>query len=336
MQQHPVTCVIVQPISSTGIDYLKRNGVTVVHASAPDMDTVAAEMGNAQAVITRDAGFSRAAIDAAPQLRVIGNHGTGVDPVDVEYASSLGIPVVHTPGSNAVGVAEHAIALMLSLGRKLSSADEAVRRGDFDFKYRTPMRELSGKNVGIVGFGKIGKLTARMLSWGFKANVLVYQRSTDTTELKAEKFTPCGSLEELIRRSDIVSLHLPLTEDTRGMISEKELALFHRDSMLINTARGDLVDEQALVAALKAGRIAGAGLDVFHSEAMNPDHPLLECENTVLSPHIGGSTEEALERTALDVCRQVVEVIHGTRPKHMVNPAVWRRRKGGPREPRRK
>lgn len=320
-------CLLVQPIHDAGIRRLEEAGVAVRSASRPDMATVAAEIGDAVAVVTRNAGLDARAMDAAPRLRVVGNHGVGLDPVDVAHATRLGIPVVNTPGANASSVAELAIALMLALLKRLPQADRATRTGDGRFRYAARFRELSGKRVGIVGFGAIGRRTAEMLRGAFDADVLVWSRSAGDDDLARIGARRAPSLVQLARESDVVSLHLRLTPETRGLVDGAVLDAMKPDALLINTARGGLVETAALVAALAERRIGGAGMDVFAPEDVPLGDALLGLENAILTPHIGGSTEEALERTALTVAEQVLDVLAGRRPRHLVDPAAWERRR---------
>jgi D-3-phosphoglycerate dehydrogenase / 2-oxoglutarate reductase len=320
-------CLVLQPIHPDGLALLRAEGIEPVAASASDMATVAGEIAGAVAVITRSAGLSRAAIDAAPGLRVIGSHGIGVDRVDVEHAAALGIPVVHTPHANVESVAELAVALALAVAKQLRPADRAARAGDAGFKYVAPLRELAGKTLGIVGFGRIGRRTAEMFTQAFRMRLLVHDPSVPPGTVEALGGRACGSLEELLAQSDVVSLHVPLRPSTRGMIDARRLALMRPSAILINTARGAVIDEAALVAALRAGRLAGAGLDVFAAENLGPDDPLAGLDNVVLTPHIGGSSDEAARRTALSVASQVVDVLLGRRPDHLVGPDTWARRR---------
>jgi D-3-phosphoglycerate dehydrogenase len=318
-------CLIVQPIHARGIAVLRHAGITPRLASAFDMATVAAEVGDAVAAITRNAGFSRAALDAAPRLRVIGNHGIGTDPVDVAYATELGIPVVNNPTANVISVAEHAIGLMLAVARRMFSADQAARARDFRWKFSNPQVELFGKTLGIVGFGEIGRQTAARAVAGFGMVPLVYSPNAPDAALGGHR--RAATIEDLLREADVVSLHVKLTSTTRNLLSAERLALMKPSAILINTARGAAVDEAALAAALKAGRIFGAGIDVFAAEPPPEGHPLLDAPNCVLAPHVGGSTEEALVRTAEECARQVVDVLEGRRPLHIVNPESWDRRR---------
>jgi D-3-phosphoglycerate dehydrogenase / 2-oxoglutarate reductase len=323
----PQVCLVLQPIHPDGLASLRRAGVEPVAASAADMATVAGEIGGAVAVITRSAGLSRAAIDAAPALRVIGSHGIGVDRVDVEHATALGIPVVHTPDTNVESVAELAVALALAVAKRLVPADRAARAGDAGFKYVAPLRELAGKTLGIVGFGRIGRRTAEMFTRAFRMRLLVHDPHAPPGAVEALGGIACGTLEELLAQSDVVSLHVPLRPSTRGMIDARRLALMRPSAILINTARGAVVDEAALVAALRAGRLAGAGLDVVAAESLRPDDPLAALDDVVLTPHIGGSSDEAARRTALSVAAQVLDVLHDRRPDHLVDADMWSRRR---------
>jgi D-3-phosphoglycerate dehydrogenase len=319
-------CLIVQPIHPEGERLLRAAGLVPRLASAADMATVAREIGDATAVITRSAGLDAAAMDAARELRVIGSHGVGVNAVAVEHATALGIPVVNTPEANRVSVAEHTIALMLAAAKNLVAADRAGRRGNFDFKYGARLSELSGKTLGIVGFGGIGRKVAAMAKAGFGMDVVVLSGSADPAVLTELGYRSAPDLDSLLRVSDFVSLHRPLMPGATFLIGERELALMKPGAILINTARGALIDESALVAALKDDRIAGAALDVFQSEQMKADHPLLNAPNAILTPHVAGSTEEALKRTAEQVVERIVSALAGT-PLDVVNPEVWNRRR---------
>lgn len=315
-------CLVVQPIHDDGLAVLRLHGIEVLTAPDARPDTVLALVGGADAVITRNAGLSTAAIDAAPRLRVIGNHGIGLDPVDVERATVLGVPVVFTPHANAASVAELAVTLALAVAKRVLLADRATRAGDFGFKYRAPLRELAGGTLGVVGFGRIGRRTAEIFSRAFGMRVLVHALDTTEADLATVGATPVG-LDDLLAASDVVSLHVPLLPSTRGLIGARELARMREGAILVNTARGALVDEGALVDALEHGRIGGAGLDVYAREPMPPDARLLHLPNVVLTPHIGGSTREAASRTAIQVAEQVVDVLAGRYPAHLVNPAAW-------------
>jgi D-3-phosphoglycerate dehydrogenase len=309
------------------MERLVAAGIEPVLASAPTMAVVEREIADAVAVITRNAGLHRRAIDAAAHLRVIGNHGVGLDPVDVPHATALGIPVVNTPGANAVSVAELTVALALAVVKRIRAAEQATRRGDFAFKYSARIRELAGATVGIVGFGQVGRRAAAMFVHGFGMRLLVHAPSPDAAEL-ATLGGRQVDLCELLAESDLISLHLPLSPERHHMLDAAAIAGMKPGAILINTARGALVDESALAEALSVGHLAGAGLDVFEQEPIPLGHPLLGLPNVVVTPHMGGSSRQAGIRTALSVVEQVLEVLAGRRPAHLVNPAAWPRRRG--------
>jgi D-3-phosphoglycerate dehydrogenase len=319
-------CLIVQPIHPVGVRRLHDAGLTPRLATSADMTTVGHELADATAVITRSAGLTAAAMDAAPQLRVIGSHGIGVDAIALDRATALGIPVVNTPEANRDAVAEHTIALMLGVAKRLVQADAATRAGDFEFKYKNPTTDISRKVLGIIGFGGIGRRVAKMVTHGFTMDVTVFSESTSRAEIEALGYRAAGSLDALLAEADIVSLHRIALPNSPRLIGEPELGRMKSTAVLINTARGALVDEAALAAALKHLKIAGAGLDVFESERMPADHPLLTLPNVVLSPHCAGSSNEALERTAEQLVERVVAVLQGI-PMDVVNSEVWERRR---------
>jgi D-3-phosphoglycerate dehydrogenase len=321
------SCLIIQPIHGSGLERLRDARIEVRSASAPDMVTVAREIVGATAAITRNAGLDRSAIAAARDLLVLGVHGIGTDPVDIGYADEIGLPVVFTPYANVQAVAEHTIALMLAVMKRIPAADRATRAGKFDFKYNAGTRELCGKTLGIVGYGRIGRRVAATAQAAFELKVLAYSPSADPDRLTAEGIRKCDTLAELLAVADVISLHVPLRDATRQLIDADALAQMKPDTILINTGRGAVVDETALIAALETGRLAGAGLDVFESEAMAADYPLLRLNNVVLSPHLAGSAEECLARTAIEVAEQIIDVLRGRRPANLVNPEVWERRR---------
>lgn len=322
------TCLIVQPIHPAGVRRLEEAGIAARYASAQDMETVAREIGDCEAVITRNAGLKRIALDAAANLRVIANHGIGTNEIDVAHAGALGIPIIFTPNANARSVAEHAIAMMLALAKRLRESDAATRAGNWDWRYEGGMSEVSGKTLGLVGFGTIARLTAEMARAGFGMKVLVWSPRASDEAIAAAGATRADTLEALLAEADFVSLHRPLREDTRHTIDAAALSAMKKTAFLVNTARGALVDEAALAAALREGRIAGAGLDVFQKEPLPADSPLRECETAILAPHVAGATEDALRETALQCAEQIIDVLSGRRPPHLVNPEVWDRRRG--------
>jgi phosphoglycerate dehydrogenase-like enzyme len=230
--------------------------------------------------------FGEAVFAASPRLRLISIWGTGTDNVDLGAASRRGIAVTNTPGVAAHSVAEHALALMLAVARNIPRLDAAVRGGEWR---RGQSMELRGKTLGIVGLGAIGRAFAR-LGQGIGMRVIAWTVHPDPSLGFA-----LVDRDELFRTADVVSLHVRLTPEMRGMVGRRELELMKPSAILINTARGALVDEGALVEALSTGRITGAGLDVFETEPLPAEHPLTAFSNVVLTPHCAGITPEALE-----------------------------------------
>jgi len=307
------TVLITQPIHPAGVTRLEAAGLTVRHASSADMNVVRTEIADAVAVVTRSAGLNAAAIEAGNLLRVIGNHGSGLDAIDLDAAARRGVPVVRTPGANAPAVAEMTLALILATLKRLGDADRAVRAGDEDFKYRTRMGDLTGATVGIVGFGAIGATVAGILRAAFDVRLLVHTRTP-----RREAIDRVGgrsvSLKELVSASDVVTLHRPAEPNHRAVIDAALLALMKPTAVLINTARGSLIEEDALAKALRDGRLGGAGLDVARGDRLDPNHPLTAVPNVILTPHVAGSSEGALRRTALAVVDAVVEVLRKDPP----------------------
>lgn len=265
-------------------------------------------------------------IDANPRLKVISNYAIGVNNIDVQYATKQGIPVANTPGRAIVdAVAEHTFALMLAVSKRVCEADRFVRVG----KYRgwEPElllgTELVGKTLGIVGLGRIGSGVARRAQHGMGMKV-IYSDVKRNREFEREFSAKFLSLRELLKTADIVSLHVPLLPSTHHLIGGKELALMKKTAYLINTSRGPVVDEKALVQALKRKQIAGAGLDVYEFEPkLAPG--LAKQENVVLTPHIASATIEARSEMSLDAAENILAVLHGRKPKFLVNAEAYKK-----------
>lgn len=315
-------CLILQRIHDAGVEHLLAAGHEARLAASLEPEALLAEIADARVVLTRDARVDGPLMDAAPHLKVIGVHGAGVDNVDIAAATARGIPVVNTPGANARSVAEHALALAFHLAKALGPGERAARASDGTFKYRARMIELDGAVFGLVGFGAIGRETGR-LARALGMEVIVWTRRPDDPAVAGAGFTHVTDLNVLLARADIISLHLPGGAQTRHLIGAPQLARMKDTAYLINTARGTIIDEAALVEALREGRIAGAGLDVFETEPMPPSSPLIGFDNVVLSPHVGGSTQASLRRTAIALAAQVNDVLAGRRPAHLVNSEVW-------------
>ena len=264
-----------------------------------------------------------ALLEAASGLRAISNYAVGVDNVDLEAATARGLPVGNTPGVLTESTADLALALMLGIGRRLAEGDAYVRRGEWRTWEPGLLlgRDLHGATVGIVGFGRIGRAVGRRLE-GFGCEVLHASRGGGV------------ELDELLERSDVVTLHCPLTPDTRGLIDDAALGRMKPTAVLVNTARGPIVDTDALVRALRAGEIAGAALDVTDPEPLPGDHPLLEAPNLLVLPHLGSATHATRERMADMAVDNLLAGLAGERMPNCANPEVYGERvRSGPTRP---
>jgi D-3-phosphoglycerate dehydrogenase len=242
----------------------------------------------------------------APDLRVIGRAGIGVDNIDVEAATQRGIAVLNTPGGNTISAAEHTVGLLLALVRRVPWAHESMRAGAWD-RQKFQGVELSGKTLGVVGLGRIG---AHVATIARAFGMVVLAHDPFLTEAKAAELqVQLVPLDDMLKRADAVTLHLPLTEETRNLIDRRRLGLMKKTAVLINAARGGLVDEAALLEALKADKLAGAALDVFETEPLPPESPLRQADRVILTPHLAASTAEAQERVGLEICRLVRDAL---------------------------
>lgn len=296
-------CLIVQPIAPDAVRLLEEAGLSIHTAVSTAFADLEPHLVVAQAVITRNHGLSQREIEAAPNLKVVGVHGTGTEKVHKASLLARHISLINTPGVNAQSVAELAIGLMIACTRSLVKADHASRTGDHLFRQRYRTFEFSGRRLGLIGYGHIARLAACMAQ-AFGMEVATVSRFTPADTLRAQGIALMPDVDSLCAWADIVSLH-GIPED-KPVIDARRLALLGPAGFLINTARGALIDEDALVTALREGIIAGAGLDVLTVEPTLSDHPLLNCPNLVLTPHIGGSTEEALQRTGFEVASRVL------------------------------
>ena len=320
-------CLLIQPIHPEGIAILEAAGLEVRNASSTDTVIVCSEIAEAHAAITRNAGLAGEAMRAARNLQVLGNHGTGLDPVDLETAREIGLPVVFTPQGNVQSVAEHVFAQIMGVAKRTREADHAVRSGNFDYRYTRDFVELQGRTLLIVGFGAIGRRTAEIAYHGFAMRVLVHSPSVDPATIRQAGFEPAPDLDAALGLADVVSLHQRLTPSTSGLFDAARIARMKPGAILVNTARGAIVQPEPLIEAVRAGHLRGAATDVFEREPPQADHPYMAATGVLLSPHIGGATEEALIRTAVQTAEQVVDVLQGRRPPFLVDEDVWTRRR---------
>ena len=318
MSDDKLRVLVSDPISQDGLDILgSRPGITVTVKTDHRPEELLAAIKDYDALVVRSqTQVTAEVIAAAPRLRVIARAGVGVDNIDVRAATQRGIVVVNSPEGNTMAAAEHTIALMLALSRNLPAASASLRRGEWA-RSKLVGVEVYHKTLGVVGLGKIGtEVVRRAQALGMK--VLGYDPFI--TREHAERLgVEVMELAELLPRCDYLTLHVPLNKDTRGIIGAKQLALAKDRIRIINVARGGLVDELALAEAIKAGKVAGAAIDVFEKEPPPPDHPLLALDQVLATPHLGASTEEAQIKVAVDVCEQVVDILGGGQARTAVN-----------------
>jgi len=258
----------------------------------------------------------------APNLLLVSSNGAGFDPVDVDACTAAGVVVVNQSGGNANSVAEHAVGMMLTLSKRIIEADRALRREANVNRNALMGNEVQGKTIGIIGLGNVGRRIAELCRGLLHMNVLAYDPYLSATEMAARGAEKV-ELDGLLRRSDFVSISCPLSKDNRGMIGAAQFALMQKHAFFITTARGFIHDEDALADALRNKRIAGAGLDVWAKEPPPPDHPLLQFDNVLASPHTAGVTHEARENMGRIAAQQVLDTLDGKRPPRIINPEVW-------------
>ncbi|MBR0824047.1 hydroxyacid dehydrogenase [Bradyrhizobium manausense] len=257
-----------------------------------------------------------------PNLLLVSSNGAGFDPVDVEACTAAGVLVVNQSGGNAHSVAEHALAMMLTLSKRIIQSDRRLRRERNVNRNDLVGNEVEHKTVGIVGLGNVGRRIAALCSTLLGMKVLAYDPYLSAEEMAARGGEKV-ELDELLRRADFVSISCPLDKGSRGMIGVREFALMQPHAYFVTTARGFIHDEDALLGALRDKRIAGAGLDVWSKEPPPPDHPLLQFDNVLASPHTAGVTTEARQNMGRIAAEQVLAALDGKRPPRVINPAVW-------------
>ena len=316
--------LIVQPIHERGVRVFdERFDVRV--ASDPSVATVLKEIRGVAGVVVRTAPFPGEIIEAADALKVIGRHGVGVDNIDVKAATEKGIVVVYTPNANATSVAEHTITAIGALAKRAVSYDRATREGRWEIRNSYKAVDLDGKILGLVGIGRIGSMVARRAAAAYNMKVIAFDPYIRPETADRLGVSILARMDDVFGQADVVSLHTPLTPETRGLVNEAKLRLMKPTSFLINFSRGEVVDEKALCMALRSGVIAAAAIDVYDPEPPLKDNPLFALENILLSPHSAALTEECVIRMATGAAEGIVDVLSGKKPQYIVNPDVYHR-----------
>jgi phosphoglycerate dehydrogenase-like enzyme len=290
----------------------------LVVVKSKDRQELLALATEADYIVTATSRIDGAVLRAASRLKLVQHQGVGYDNIDLAACRAAGVPVALTPEGTTTGVAEHTFLLILALYKRLREAEASLRSGGWPvWELRTKSFELAGKTLGLVGFGRIGRAVALRAN-AFEANVVYFDPLRAEPDAEAALRVTYQPLDVLLRDSDIVSLHLPLSAETRHVIGERELGLMRRHAILVNTARGPLVHEPALVRALREGRIAGAGLDVFEQEPPRADNPLLQLDSVVVTPHISAGTVDAYRTKMQAVSANIQRIARGERPANAI------------------
>ena len=318
---HPIYADILKARADVRLDRLENESPDDVSASILSAAHVY-QIGAARDELARHFHVDADLLRRAPNLLLVSSNGAGFDPVDVEACTAAGVVVVNQSGGNANSVAEHAIGMLLTLSKRIIEADRALRREANVNRNALMGTEAQGKTIGIVGLGNVGRRIAELCRGLLHMNVVAYDPFLSATEMAARGGEKV-ELDDLLRRSDYVSISCPLTKDNRGMIGAREFALMQSHAYFITTARGFIHDEAALAEALRNKQIAGAGLDVWAKEPPPPDHPLLQFDNVLASPHTAGVTKEARENMGRIAAQQVLDALDGKRPPRIINPEVW-------------
>ncbi len=314
-----ITVIVTEVINPAGVVYLNDRGVNVIELPPGSTgETLAGLIADADGLITRGSiAITWELMKSSPRLKVVGVHGIGCDHVDLVAAKELGKVVCNTPDAVTVTVAEMAMATTLALLRNVVSSDKAVRAGQWKRKYSGLIGvELDGMKVGIIGMGRIGKATAvRMQAFGAKIS---YWSRTRKPGLEEELGFRWMELDDLLRESELISLHIPATPETRKIIDAGRIESMRDGVYIVNTARGKIIDEEALIKALQSGKVKAAALDVFENEPLGTDSPLCSMDNVILTPHLSASNVAGMIRMAVQVAEGVLKTIKGGRPDNPV------------------
>ena len=311
----------VWPTTEPEREVLSEIGAEVVEAPDGSEDTLTALAVDCDGIMTCFAQVTPAVVRAAERCRVISRYGVGVDNIAVDVATELGIPVTYVPDYCVDEVSDHVMALLLAWNRQIGFYDGVAKSGRWEgVTSPHPLARMRGQTIGIVGFGRIGRAVADKAR-AFGLSVLAYDPF-----LAPDAALPTGvaasSMHDLLANADYVTVHTPLNDETRGLIGERELGLMKSSAYLINCARGPIVDEPALYAALRDGSIAGAGLDVMESAAPSPEHPMFALDNVIITPHVAFLSQQSVLELEVRTARATVDVLQGRMPEFLVNPAV--------------
>lgn len=324
MKKKALLNLIFDPKQASKMDefymFLEANGYEIhlypTYSTIPSEEILIQELQGMDAFIGSGAPFTARVMDACPQCKIISRTGVGYDSIDVNAATERGIAVMITPGVGAEAVSEYTFTMMAAAARRMAELDRAIRRGEWN---RMVGPAIWHKTLGIVGMGRIGKLLAK-IAHGFDMTVVAYDTYHDEVFAKENNITYYDCLDEMLKVCDFISVHTNLTSETRGMISNEQFDLMKKSAVLVNAARGGIVDEDALYRALSEKKIAAAALDVFVQEPLPADHPFRTLDNLILSAHNAGSSSEGKNALVEAAFRNVISLEHGNNPAGLLNP----------------
>ena len=313
----PYKIYIPEKIDQSGISFLEQRGYEIVTGHGLHPDQVKEDIADCDGMILRIIKINQEILTHAKKLKIVARYGAGYENIDLKAAQAAGIRVTYSPDSNTLTVADHTLGFIIASGRFFHMGDLATRTGNFAFRHNALGCDFAGKTLGVLGLGKIGTAVARKAMLALDMKILAYVRDKNKDyRLPGVELTT--DWDTVFKRSDFITTHLPVTEQTRFAVSTREFEMMKPTAHFINCSRGDLVDEQALITALKTGQIAGAALDVFTPEPPAADNELLKLENVILSPHNSGTTKEAAERVALESAKAVDDVLNGRTPMNIL------------------
>lgn len=307
-------------LESAGYDLVERNCQT-----SEDVIAACREL-NPMGLIVLKVPINEEVMKNAGTVKVISRYGIGLDMIDMKAAESEKIPVAYVPDYCVDEVSNHAISLMFTAERRISIFDRNVRKGDWGMGNIPPVHRFKEKTIGLLGFGRLAQAVAGKLK-GFGVRIVSYDPIVKENVMKENGVERAPSLDDLLKVSDVISIHVPLTKETRGIIGAEELRKMKKGSVLVNTSRGGIVDQKALLGSIREGHISGAGLDVFEDEPMDMSDPILKEERMVLTPHVSYYSEEALKQVQVDTAQAVVDILGGKMPRNLANPSIWESRR---------
>lgn len=308
--------LIPQEVSVKAINYLEANDCECICLHDCSVENMCKYVGDCDAILARTADFNQVVLEKGIKLKIVARHGAGLDNIDLDYAREKGIVITNTPGANSNSVAEHTIALMLACAKNIPYFDKITREGDWVKRDTEKTIDVSGKTLGLIGFGRISGLVAKKAALGFDMNVLVYRTHRDTP--LPEYIQEAENMEEVLSQSDFVSFHMPLRPDTENIINKETLGLMKESAYFINMARGGNVDKDALYDILKSHKIAGAAIDVFKMEPPGADNKLFELDNLIVSPHNAAHSYDSMDRMAYNAATEIIKVLNGKKPQWQV------------------